>query len=121
MKMLLILITVFTHGCLLVPGMTPPKDVIKTVSLNGSKIEWFSMSSAYAQVADYVTISDGKNVDTICRATNIADIKVPQNHNLVIGFYGKPEMYNSPALLKKSEFKFDIDSTYIHQYQQNSN
>lgn len=98
-----------------------PKNVIKTVLLNGSKIEWFSMSSAYAQVADYITVSDGKRADTICRATNIADIEVLQNQNLVIGFYGKPEMYSSPALLNNSIIKFDIDSTYIHQYPQNNN
>ena len=114
------MLAIFIYGCLPVPDMTPPKDVIKTVSVNGSKIEWFSMSSAYAQVADYITVSDGKSVDTICRATNIADIKLSQNHNLIIGFYGKPEMYNSPALLKRSVVKFEVDSTYIRQYPQNS-
>lgn len=113
--MLLILLVIFIDGCLPVPDLTPPKNVIKTVSTNGNQIEWFSLSSAYAEVPDYITISNGKNVDTICRATNIADIKVLRNQNLMIGFYGKPKMYNGPAWLNNSIIKFDIDSTYIHQ------
>jgi hypothetical protein len=79
------------------------------------------MSSAYAQVADHITVSDGKRVDTICRTANIADIEILQNQNLVIGFYGKPEVYSSPALLNNSIIKFDIDSTYIQPYRQNNN
>jgi hypothetical protein len=121
MKMLFPIIVVFLSGCLPVPDMTPPKTVIKAVAVNGSQIEWFSLSSAYAEVPDYITISNGKIVDTICRATNIADIKVLQNQNLIIGFYGSPKMYDGSALLKGSVIKFDIDSTYVRQYPQDSN
>lgn len=110
MKASLLIITIFTFGC--IPDMTPPKTVIKTLSLNDNEIEWFSYSSAYAIVPDCITILKNGNVDTICKATNIADIKLLTDQSLMIRFYGTPKMYDTPISLNLSLFKVVLDTTY---------
>jgi len=95
--------------------MAPPKNVLKSVKIGKSEIEWYSLSSAYADVPDCITIKKGKSIDTICKSNNIADIKDLGNDTVLVGFYGKPKRYNEVIELPQKVLNFTIivDTTYI--------
>ena len=98
-------------GCF--PDMTPPKSVLKLIKKAGLELEWFSFSSAYAVTPDVITVASSNRVDTICRSTNIRDIKVLQHNVLLISFCGTPKRYDEEILLpeKISGITIVIDTT----------
>ena len=96
--------------------MTPPKNVLKSIKIGQSEVEWISLSSAYAEVPDCITIGNGKRMDTICKSNNIADIKDLGNNTILIGFYGNPKQHNELIELPQKALAFYIvvDTTYVY-------
>jgi hypothetical protein len=93
--------------------MTPPKHVLKSIKVGEREIEWFSYSSAYAETPDGVTIMDGMHIDTICRSTNIGDVKLLTLNTVAICFFGNPMRYDEKIKLpqKISGVTIVIDTT----------
>lgn len=85
-----------------VPDMTPAKKILKSMKVGKAEVEWFSFSSAYADVPDCITIKKGKWIDTICRSNNIADLQDLGNNEVLIGFYGRPNRYGKLIELNQS-------------------
>ena len=109
----MVLLFIFLSGC--VPNMTPDKTVLSSFKIGNATVEHFNHSSAYAETPDYITITKGKVVDTICIATNIAVVaKNPESAVITIGFYGVPKFYTKTIQLPKTVFecKIAIDTTY---------
>ena len=115
-KIFLISATLILNGC--VPDMTPPKTIRKSVKVDGVEVEWYSRSSAYVDVPDIVTITKGNHTDTICRASNVADVKIIDNNTIVVGFYGKPKQSIDIIQLPQKVLNFNIvaDTTYVFKY-----
>ena len=100
-----------------VPGFeSSSKDRLYLKELNNStvKLEWFYYSTVSSPTPDYVTIAKGNQVDTICIASNIADVKLKGNQ-VLIGFYGRPERYKSPINLpgEVMGYKMVTDTSYV--------
>lgn len=100
-------------GC--IPDMKPPDRIEKNVTIGNVNIQWTSSSAAYANTADLVVAKKGDIADTLCRSTNIADIRSQDDQTLIIGFYGAPKLYNEDAFLRVMSFgfKIEIDSSFI--------
>lgn len=96
--------------------MAPPKNILKSMKIGNAEIEWFSLSSAYADVPDCITIRNGKLVDTICKSNNIADFKDLGNNKILIGFYSVPKQHGETIELPRefSNFTLVVDTTYIY-------
>ena len=101
--------------------MTPSKTVIKSIFIGKSEIEWYSLSSAYADVPDCIIIKKAKQIDTVCKANNIADIKDGGNNTLIVSFPGRPllhfEEIKLPATI--SNIQIITDTTAIFKTKSN--
>ncbi|MBW1655363.1 hypothetical protein [Flavobacterium quisquiliarum] len=110
--LLLVLLFIFLSGC--VPNMTPDKTVLSSFKIGNATVEHFNHSSAYAETPDYITITKGNIVDTICVATNIATVTKNSGNVINIGFYGIPKLYTKTIQLPKGvlEYTIAVDTTY---------
>lgn len=110
---LFLLLLVLLSGCF--PNMTPDKSVLSSFKMGDVVVEHFNHSSAYAETPDYITVSRGKIIDTICISTNIAVVtKNPDSAVITIGFYGIPKFYTNTIQIPESvfEYKIAIDTSY---------
>jgi hypothetical protein len=90
----------------------------KKISQNDAVIKWMKVEGILDQdFPDYITIQKGKKIDTICKAHNIADIKLNKDSNylLIIGFYGHPESYGKAIVIPKKilNYEIEIDTNYV--------
>jgi len=105
---------IFVSGC--VPDMTPDKNILKSLKMNDAVIEWFNRSAAYAETPDFITVTRGDHIDTLCAASNIADIKKDEGRAVItLCFYGVPKNHGHAISLPTKVLDFTIlaDTTYI--------
>jgi hypothetical protein len=115
-KIFLVSAMLILNSC--VPDMAPPKTIMKSVKVDDVEVEWYSRSSAYVDVPDIVAITKGNRTDTICRASNVADLKIIGNDTILVGFYGKPKQPVDIIQLPQKVLNFNIvtDTTYVFKY-----
>ena len=87
---------------------------MKEIKDSSIKLEWFYYSLITSTTPDYIEITKGSEVDTICVCNNIADVKV-ENNQIIIGFYGRPYCYNELIEIPNSIMGYEIlvDTTYV--------
>jgi hypothetical protein len=93
-----------------------PKDrlFLKEINVSPIKLEWFFYSAVSFETPDYITIEKEGEIDTICIANNVADLKLKGN-KIVIGFYGNPKKYTEAIKMPTTAMGYEIvtDTSYI--------
>ena len=88
------------------------KEVVKKINDGQTTIEWKKIVGVLEQnYTNLIIVRQGKNVDTICDAYNIADLKLNKNI-IIIGFYGRPNKYKVNLPLNVLNYRIKIDTTY---------
>ncbi|RFM36443.1 hypothetical protein [Chitinophaga silvisoli] len=110
----MLLLAMILYGC--VPSFkSEEKDrlYLKEISSNSIKLKWFFYSTVSSETPDYITIQKGSQIDTICIANNVADLKF-QNDIITIGFYGNPQKYTVPIEISQQVMSYEviIDTTF---------
>jgi hypothetical protein len=97
-----------------IPSFELERLYLKEIKDSNLTIGWFFYSSAFAESPDYITLEVGNNIDTICIANNIADLKY-ENDTIIICFYGYPQRYSKHIEVPDRLMGYEIivDSTYI--------
>lgn len=89
---------------------------LKEIPVNDKTIEWFYYSLVGDVTADYVLLYDPLNNknDTIVNSTNIRDVSF-SNNEIILSFYGKPKIYQTPISLKKNiaGLNIKVDTTAV--------
>jgi hypothetical protein len=100
-----------------VPSFAPEVNAIKKINYENTIVQWNKLIGILDQnFPDYVIIEKGdQQIDTICSSHNIADVKILNSHEILLGFYGRPKKYNKIINIPKEimEYKIIIDTTYI--------
>lgn len=97
MKKLFYFLLLGFYGCF--PDMKAPPLLKKSLIAEDARIEWSSSSSAFHDSPDRIRIIKGDQIDTVCSANNIADMRFLKNDSLEISFFGEPQRYGRPLRL----------------------
>jgi len=109
----LIFIIILLQGCF--PNIPPPERLyLKEIKDTSIKLEWFYYSLITSTTPDYIEITKGNVIDTICLCNNVADLKF-ENNQIIIGFYGNPRCYCEPIEIPDSVmgYKIVVDTTHV--------
>lgn len=114
-SIIILIVAILLQGCF--PSFKPKDEdrlYLKEIDSSPVKLEWFFYSSAYTDSPDLITISIGEKVDTICKATNISDLKLI-NNKIKIGFYGQPILFEKKINLSSYIMNYEIlvDTSYV--------
>ena len=85
-------------------------EIKKEIKHEDVVIQWIEVVGILDQnFPDIITIRKKKQIDTICRSHNIADINMIGN-TITIGFFGTPEMWydtnRNDGLQNRKRYKF---------------
>jgi hypothetical protein len=96
-----------------VPDFTLDRLYLKELEDSNIRLKWFFYSAAYTETPDYITMELNNTIDTICVASNVADLRF-ENNRIVIGFYGMPQRYGDPLTIpcKVKGYKIIVDTAY---------
>lgn len=93
-----------------------PEDRLYIKEINQRKIHlsWFFYSTVSTVTPDYITIQKEGRTDTICIASNVADLKF-DGHKIVIEFYGAPNRYAKTIKLPETTIGYPVivDTTEV--------
>ncbi len=95
---------------------TPEKLFVKRIQTYDTTVEWYYHSLVGGTTAEIIVIYVGDQMDTVCQATNISDIKLNKNKILEVYFDGPPVKYNKRQNINNNILGVDIiiDSTSVH-------
>ena len=108
-------VAVLFQSCVPDFNSTTIKDrlFLKEIDKPPIKLEWFYYSAVSFTTPDYVTLEKDKIIDTICIASNVADLKF-HNNKIIIGYYGSPQRYRNEIKIPATVAGYEIliDTTY---------
>ena len=74
------------------PSFRPEVTVFKSIEFKKVLFEWHKARGIMDQnYPDYISATNNKHLDTICKSTNIAELKKVGKDSILIGFYGIPK------------------------------
>jgi hypothetical protein len=87
---------------------------LKEIKEPNIKIDWFFYSTISSTTPDYLIVSQGIKIDTICISDNIANVEFISDV-IKISFYGEPSCHYKAISIAGSVFDFEIkvDSSHV--------
>ncbi len=112
---LLLSVALFVSSC--VPDFSKSQTerlYFKKIETPSAKIDWFQYSLLTSMTSDYVLISKGSKIDTICVSDNIHDVNILIGDTIIISFYGHPKDKNETIKIKEKvlDCKILIDTNF---------
>lgn len=112
----MLLVVVILQNCVLIPSFeSKPEDrlFLKEIITPSIKLEWYFYSTISNFTPDYIAILNENETDTICIASNVADLTLNSN-KIMIGFYGHPRKYGRRIEIPQSAMGYEvvIDTSY---------
>jgi len=109
----ILLLIVILQSCF--PIFRPEVRVKKEIKQGEVIIKWVEVIGILDQnFPDIITIQKNKQIDTICKSHNIADVNIIVN-TIKMGFFGTPEIWYEPITLPMEimGYKIEIDTSFI--------
>jgi len=79
----------------------PDKLYLNYIETDSIVIEWYFHSLITSTTPDIVTLEREARLDTICRASNIKNVRLI-NDRILLDFYGSPRCYNRDVTIPVS-------------------
>jgi hypothetical protein len=103
MKRLVPLIMIALSSCNW-KGDGPERLYLKSEKKGDIQLDWFFYSLVGNTTQDYVTLTKGAKIDTLCFAGNVADVRFAGGDTVLIGFHGHPKKYADPVKINSTTF-----------------
>lgn len=112
---MLFLFIISLSSCFLFDNKIKESDKLhrKIIKTNNIEIDWFTYSTLSAVLPSHLTMKKGQDLDTICIATNVADVNL-SGSKIIVGFYGSPKRHTESISLPDSlmGYTIEVDTTY---------
>jgi PBP1b-binding outer membrane lipoprotein LpoB len=112
-KAITILLIMIFQGCF--PSFAPKEKVVKEIKKEEITLTWIELTGTLDQnFTDYISIQKGKQIDTLLKAHNIADLKMKGN-SIIIGFYGQPQKHKKTIIIPDESlgYKILVDTSFV--------